>query len=129
MEAQRTSLREQFNNRYLFISAGKACRGAAAGAVLLRRLPRSAAGATFFLLRILEKRSAIPQHWRRYLGNIEVRSMLCWSSFSACWPRYLWLSWAFSLFPSTRCGANRWATGRAGVIRHLSVDCRLTCRG
>ena len=27
----------------------------------------------FFLLRILEKRSAIPQHWRRYLGNIEVR--------------------------------------------------------
>ncbi len=52
MEAQRTSLQEQFNNRYLFISAGKAlagARGAAAGAVLLRRLPRLAAGATFFL--------------------------------------------------------------------------------
>lgn len=28
MEAQRTSLREQFNNRYLFISAGKALAGA-----------------------------------------------------------------------------------------------------
>lgn len=28
MEAQRTSLQEQFNNRYLFISAGKALAGA-----------------------------------------------------------------------------------------------------
>ena len=27
---------------------------------------------------------------------------------------YLWLSWAFSLFPGRGCGANRWATGRWG---------------
>ncbi len=52
MEAQRTSLQEQFNNRYLLLSAGKALAGglllalfSAAGAVLLRRLPRLAAGA------------------------------------------------------------------------------------
>ena len=74
MEAQRTSLQEQFNNRYLFISAGKALAGALLLALFYygafrawRRVRR------FFLLRILEKRSAIPQHWRRYLGNIEVR--------------------------------------------------------
>ncbi|MBD3720872.1 hypothetical protein IE992_05450 [Klebsiella pneumoniae] len=49
MEAQRTSLQEQFNNRYLFISAGKALgRGAAAGAVLLRRLPRLGGGCDVF---------------------------------------------------------------------------------
>ncbi|PIN63962.1 mechanosensitive ion channel protein MscS, partial [Klebsiella pneumoniae] len=32
----------------------------------------------FFLLRILEKRSAIPQHWRRYLGarRISTRAMI-----------------------------------------------------
>ncbi len=62
----------------------------------------SAAGATFFLLRILEKRSAIPQHWRRYLGNIEVRLyavLVILLGMLAC---YLWLSWAFSLFPWTR---------------------------
>ena len=48
MEAQRTSLQEQFNNRYLFISAGKALAGALLLALFLRRLPRLAAGATFF---------------------------------------------------------------------------------
>ena len=74
MEAQRTGLQEQFNQRYLLISAGKALAGALLLALFYygafrtwRRVRR------FFQLRILEKRSAIPQHWRRFLGNIEVR--------------------------------------------------------
>ena len=118
MEAQRTSL-EQFNNRYLFISAGKA--GALLLALFYYGAFRAAAGATFFLLRILEKRSAIPQHWRRYLGNIEVRLyavLVILLGMLAC---YLWLSWAFSLFPDA--GVERIA-GRlvAGVIRHLSLS-------
>ena len=72
MEAQRTSLREQFNNRYLFISAGKATPGAAAGAVYYGAF-RAGGGCDAFPAADPRKRSAIPQHWRRYLGNIEVR--------------------------------------------------------
>lgn len=46
MEAQRTSLQEQFNNRYLFISAGKALAGALLLALFYYGcLPRLAAGA------------------------------------------------------------------------------------
>ena len=128
MEAQRTSLQEQFNNRYLFISAGKALAGALLLALFYygafrawRRVRR------FFLLRILEKRSAIPQHWRRYLGNIEVRLyavLVILLGMLAC---YLWLSWAFSLFPWTRVWSESlgdWSLGdwSLGVIRHLSLS-------
>ena len=128
MEAQRTSLQEQFNNRYLFISAGKAL----AGALLLALFHYGAFRAwrrvrRFFLLRILEKRSAIPQHWRRYLGNIEVRLyavLVILLGMLAC---YLWLSWAFSLFPWTRVWSESlgdWSLGdwSLGVIRDLSLS-------
>ncbi|HBZ1544617.1 TPA: mechanosensitive ion channel [Klebsiella pneumoniae] len=123
MEAQRTSLQEQFNNRYLFISAGKAL----AGALLLALFYYGALRAwrrvrRFFLLRILEKRSAIPQHWRRYLGNIEVRLyavLVILLGMLAC---YLWLSWAFSLFPWTRVWSESLGDWSLGVIRHLSLS-------
>ena len=123
MEAQRTSLQEQFNNRYLFISAGKALAGALLLALFYygafrawRRVRR------FFLLRILEKRSAIPQHWRRYLGNIEVRLyavLVILLGMLAC---YLWLGWAFSLFPWTRVWSESLGDWSLGVIRHLSLS-------
>ncbi len=123
MEAQRTSLQEQFNNRYLFISAGKALAGALLLALFYygafrawRRVRR------FFLLRILEKRSAIPQHWRRYLGNIEVRLyavLVILLGMLAC---YLWLSWAFSLFPWTRVWSESLGDWSLGVIRHLFLS-------
>lgn len=123
MEAQRTSLQEQFNNRYLFISAGKALAGGLLLALFYygafrawRRVRR------FFLLRILEKRSAIPQHWRRYLGNIEVRLyavLVILLGMLAC---YLWLSWAFSLFPWTRVWSESLGDWSLGVIRHLSLS-------
>lgn len=123
MEAQRTSLQEQFNNRYLFISAGKAL----AGALLLALFYYGALRAwrrvrRFFLLRILEKRSAIPQHWRRYLGNIEVRLyavLVILLGMLAC---YLWLSWAFSLFPWTRVWSESLGDWSLGVIRDLSLS-------
>ncbi|HBT5044112.1 TPA: mechanosensitive ion channel [Klebsiella pneumoniae] len=123
MEAQRTSLQEQFNNRYLFISAGKALAGVLLLALFYygafrawRRVRR------FFLLRILEKRSAIPQHWRRYLGNIEVRLyavLVILLGMLAC---YLWLSWAFSLFPWTRVWSESLGDWSLGVIRDLSLS-------
>ncbi len=48
MEAQRTSLREQFNNRYLFISAGKARPGRCCWRCFTTAPSALAAGATFF---------------------------------------------------------------------------------
>ncbi|MCI8177769.1 mechanosensitive ion channel family protein [Klebsiella pneumoniae] len=123
MEAQRTGLREQFNTRYLLLSAGKALAGALLLALFYygafrawRRVRR------FFLLRILEKRSAIPQHWRRYLGNIEVRLyavLVILLGMLAC---YLWLSWAFSLFPWTRAWSESLGDWSLGVIRDLSLS-------
>lgn len=101
MEAQRTSLQEQFNNRYLFISAGKAL----AGALLLALFYYGAFRA-----------------WRRYLGNIEVRLyavLVILLGMLAC---YLWLSWAFSLFPWTRVWSESLGDWSLGVIRHLSLS-------
>lgn len=122
MEAQRTSLREQFNNRYLFISAGKATAGALLLALFYYGAFRAAAGATFFPAADPRKRSAIPQHWRRYLGNIEVRLyavLVILLGMLAC---YLWLSWAFSLFPRTRVWSESLGDWSLGVIRHLSLS-------
>lgn len=123
MEAQRTSLQEQFNNRYLFISAGKAL----AGALLLALFHYGAFRAwrrvrRFFLLQILEKRSAIPQHWRRYLGNIEVRLNAVLVIFLGMLACYLWLSWAFSLFPWTRVWSESLGDWSLGVIRDLTLS-------
>ncbi len=103
MEAQRTSLREQYNTRYLLLAALKS----AAGALLLalacylafrswRRVRR------FFHLRILEKRSLIPHNWRRFLGNIESRLYALLVILLGVLAGYVWLSWVFSLFPWTR---------------------------
>ena len=123
MEAQRTGLREQFNTRYLLLSAGKAL----AGALLLALFYYSAFRAwrrvrRFFLLRILEKRSAIPQHWRRYLGNIEVRLYAVLVIFIGMLACYFWLSWVFSLFPWTRVWSESLGEWSLGVIRDLSLS-------
>ncbi len=123
MEAQRTSLQEQFNNRYLFISAGKALAGALLLALFYYGAFRAWRGVRrFFLLRILEKRSAIPQHWRRYLGNIEVRLYAVLVIFLGMLACYLWLSWAFSLFPWTRVWSESLGDWSLGVIRDLSLS-------
>ncbi|UMX65282.1 hypothetical protein MJ588_13590 [Klebsiella pneumoniae] len=132
MEAQRTSLQEQFNSRYLFISAGKAL----AGALLLAlfhygALPRLAAGETLFsCCRSLEKRSAMPRHWRRYLGNIEVRLYAVLVIFLGMLACYLWLSWALQPV-SLDAGVERIAGGlvAGGDPRPLSVDCRFSLPG
>ncbi|MCS5931155.1 hypothetical protein LNQ03_00855 [Klebsiella pneumoniae subsp. pneumoniae] len=85
----------------------------------------------FFLLRILEKRSAIPQHWRRYLGNIEVRLcavlVILLGMLATCYP---WLSWAFSLFPDAGVGSESLGDWSLGVIRDFSLSIVASlCRG
>ncbi|EMK9312487.1 mechanosensitive ion channel [Klebsiella aerogenes] len=123
MEAQRTSLREQYNTRYLLLAALKS----AAGALLLalacylafrswRRVRR------FFHLRILEKRSMIPHNWRRFLGNIESRLYALLVILLGVLAGYVWLSWVFSLFPWTRVWGESLGEWSVGVIRDISLS-------
>ena len=89
MEAQRTGLQEQFNQRYLLISAGN---GPSAGALLLalfyygafrtwRRVRR------FFQLRILEKRAALfPSTGGAFSAISRSDCMPRWRSSSVSWP-------------------------------------------
>lgn len=86
MEAQRTSLREQFNNRYLFISAGKATAGALLLALFYYGAFRAGGGCDAFLLRILENVAPYRSTGGAISAILKFDSMLCWSSFSACWP-------------------------------------------
>ncbi|MBD3716550.1 hypothetical protein IE979_28075 [Klebsiella pneumoniae] len=87
MEAQRTSLQEQFNNRYLFISAGKARPGrccwrcfTTAPSAPRRRVRRfSCCGSSKNVAPYRSTGGAIS-------AILKFDSMLCWSSFSACWP-------------------------------------------
>ncbi|WP_265012899.1 mechanosensitive ion channel family protein [Klebsiella variicola] len=101
MEAQRTSLQEQFNDRYLLLSAGKAL----AGGLLLALFYYGAFRA-----------------WRRYLGNIELRLYAVLVILVGMLASYLWLSWAFSLFPWTRVWSESLGDWSLGVIRDLSLS-------
>lgn len=88
MEAQRTSLQEQFNNRYLFISAGKALAGALLLALFYYGAFRAWRRVRHFFSCCGSSKNVAP--YRSTGGAISAilkfDSMLCWSSFSACWP-------------------------------------------
>lgn len=123
MEAQRTSLREQYNTRYLLLAALKSAVGALLLALVCylafrswRRVRR------FFHLRILEKRSLIPHSWRRFLGNIESRLYALLVILLGILAGYIWLSWVFSLFPWTRVWGESLGEWSVGVIRDISLS-------
>lgn len=87
MEAQRTSLQEQFNNRYLFISAGKALAGALLLALFYYGAFRAWRGCDAFSCCGSSKNVAPYRSTGGAISAIlKFDSMLCWSSFSACWP-------------------------------------------
>lgn len=123
MEAQRAALRDQYDPRWLTLSAIKAVAG------LLFLLLLGYGGwrswlwvRRFFRHRIVEKRSWIPQSWRRYIGLIEVRlyaSLLILVGILAC---YTWLSWAFGLFPWTRVWATSLGDWALRVVRQIFLS-------
>lgn len=123
MEAQRTALRDQYNSRWLVLSTVKAAAGLL-GLVLfwygsyrswrwVKRLYRR---------RIIENRSRIPQSWRRFVGAIETRLYALLVILLGIMALYLWLSWAFSLFPWTRIWGASLGDWSVKVIQDIALS-------
>ncbi|WP_200842945.1 MULTISPECIES: mechanosensitive ion channel family protein [unclassified Raoultella] len=123
MEAQRSSLREQYNKTYLALAVVKVLVGTLVLAAIYyaawrswRRVRR------FFHLRILEKRSWIPQSWRRFLGNIETKLYALLMILLGILALYAWLSWAFGLFPWTRVWSESLGDWSVGVLKEIALS-------
>lgn len=123
MEAQRTALRDQYNSRWLVLSTVKAAAGLL-GLVLfwygsyrswrwVKRLYRR---------RIIENHSWIPQSWRRFIGAIETRLYALLVILLGIMALYLWLSWAFSLFPWTRIWGASLGDWSVKVIQDIALS-------
>ncbi|EDC8547431.1 mechanosensitive ion channel family protein [Enterobacter sp. 22452] len=103
MEAQRTALRDQYNSRWLALSAVKSTAGLLALVAFWYGSYRSWRWVKrLYRRRIRENRSWIPQSWRRFIGAIETRFYALLTILLGIMALYAWLSWAFGLFPWTR---------------------------
>lgn len=103
MEAQRTALRDQYNSQWLALSAVKSTAGLLALVAFWYGSYRSWRWVKrLYCHRIRENRSWIPQSWRRFIGAIETRLYALLTILLGIMALYIWLSWAFSLFPWTR---------------------------
>lgn len=103
MELQRTALSDQYNTGYLVFAALKTAAGALAVALLCYGAYRTWRWVRRYnLMMLLEKRGIIPISWRRFLGAIESKLYGLLMILVSLVAVYLWLGWAFSLFPWTR---------------------------
>ncbi|VFS63019.1 Uncharacterised protein [Kluyvera cryocrescens] len=125
METQRTALRDQYDSSRLALSALKTVAGLLGMLLLWYGAYRSWRGVRrFYQRRIIENRSWVPLSWRRFIGAIETRLYALLMILLAIVALYVWLSWAFSLFPWTRVWGR--IIGRVVYPRHpryRHVDC------
>lgn len=123
MEAQRSALSDQYNSGWLALSAVKTMAGLV-GLVLfwfgayrswrwVRRVYRR---------RIFENKSWIPQSWRRFIGAIETRLYALLMILLGIVALYVWLSWAFSLFPWTRVWGESLGDWSVHVVRDIALS-------
>ncbi|MHA0987201.1 mechanosensitive ion channel family protein [Enterobacter ludwigii] len=123
MEAQRTALRDQYDAGWLALSAGKTAAGLLALFVFWYGTWRSWRGVRrFYRGRILENRSIIPQSWRRFVGAIETRLYALLMIILGILGLYIWLSWAFSLFPWTRVWGASLGDWTMRVLRDIALS-------
>ena len=104
LDAQRTSLLEQYNTTYLILAGVKSVAGAAVMVLFWF--------ATWHIWRWLRRLYQRRQHarsasstalnWRRLLSTVETRISALLIILAGGIAFYIWLSWAFSLFPWTR---------------------------
>lgn len=122
MEAQRISLRDQYDTQWLALSAAKTAAGFLTWLMLSYVALRSwKLVRGYYRRRVAEKRSWIPQNWRRFTGVIEARLYGLLMCFVVILAFYGWLSWAFSLFPWTRVWATSLGDWSWHVIRQIAL--------
>lgn len=123
MEAQRTSLRDQYNTGYLIVSTLKTAVGVLALALFWYASHRSwRAVRRYYRLRIMEKRGWVPQRWRRLLGAVESRLYGLLMILLGIVAFYVWLSWAFSLFPWTRVWGESLGDWSVSVLQKIALS-------
>ncbi|ELC7952782.1 mechanosensitive ion channel protein MscS, partial [Salmonella enterica] len=76
----------------------------------------------FFRRRIIENRSWIPHHWRRFIGAFETRLYALLMLLLAIVVFYFWLSWVFSLFPWTRVWGASLGDWSVRVLREIALS-------
>ncbi|BBS37430.1 mechanosensitive ion channel protein MscS [Enterobacter cloacae] len=123
LEAQRTALHEQYNSGWIALSAVKTIVGFLALALFWYGAWRSWRWVRrFYRHRILESRSIIPQRWRKFVGAIETRLYALLMFLSGALGLYLWLRWAFSLFPWTRIWGTSLGDWAVRVLRDIAFS-------
>lgn len=123
METQRTALRDQYDSSRLALSALKTVAGLLGMLLLWYGAYRSWRGVRrFYQRRIIENRSWVPLSWRRFIGAIEMRLYALLMILLAIVALYVWLSWAFSLFPWTRVWGESLGEWSIRVIRDIAMS-------
>ncbi|HEC6392366.1 TPA: mechanosensitive ion channel family protein [Salmonella enterica subsp. enterica serovar Mississippi] len=123
MEAQRTALRDQYDSGWLALSTVKML-ASFVGLILIwyvayrswRWVKR------YYRRRIVENRGWIPLRWRRFLGAIETRMYALLMILLGIVALYIWLSWAFSLFPWTRVWGSSLGDWSLRVLREIFLS-------
>lgn len=122
MEAQRTSLRDQYDSRWLALSALKTAAGLLAMVLFWYGAYRSWRRVRhFYRRRILENKSWVPHSWRRFVGGIETRLYTLLMMVLGIFALYAWLSWVFSLFPWTRVWGESLGDWSIGVLHQIAL--------
>lgn len=123
LEAQRTALRDQYDNGWLALSAVKTIAGLLALVLFGYGAYRSWRGVRrYYRRRIIENRSWFPQRWRRFIGAIETRLYASLMFLLGMVAFYVWLSWAFSLFPWTRVWGASLGDWSVRVLREIALS-------
>ncbi|ENH8653894.1 mechanosensitive ion channel [Salmonella enterica] len=123
MEMQRTALRDQYNSRWLVLSAVKSVTGLFALVAFWYGSYRSWRWVKrLYRRRILENRSWIPHSWRRFIGAIETRLYALLTILLGIMALYIWLSWAFNLFPWTRVWGASLGDWSVRVLKEIALS-------
>lgn len=122
-ETQRTALRDQYNTGWLVLSGVKTLAGLLVVFLFFYGAWRSWRWVRrYFRRRVVEHRGIIPQSWRRYVGVVEARLFALLMIILSIFAFYLWLSWAFGLFPWTRVWATSLGDWTLRVVREITLS-------
>lgn len=123
LNAQRSSLMEQYSSSYLAIAVSKGVAGTAVLILLVYAAFKSWQRVKkFYARRISDKRGLIPQSWRELLGSIETRLYALLMILLGLTAFYFWLSWLFRMFPWTRIWGESLGDWSIDVIQKISLS-------